>query len=374
MSSITNEAVRHAAEQIGFQLVGITSSLTPFTFPHLEEWIEAGSAGAMNYIPRRKEAYRSAEHVLPSVKSVIMVGMDYHNPEPDAAETSGRIAQYARLTRDYHDVLREKLQELADWLHRQAPGCKTRAVVDTAPLLERDFANQAGLGWFGKNTMLINKQRGSFFFLGALLTSLDLESDFPHTAQHCGTCTRCLEACPTDAFVKPNVLDARRCISYLTIELRDQPVPEELRQPMQDWLFGCDVCQDVCPWNRHAKSTERFDISSNLPEAIEFLLMTETEFEHRFRNTPLERTGRATLARSAAIVLANLREGTALEALSKALEDSTPIVREAAAWALGEFADPSSRAALEDQLVREKLDWVRVRLEQSLSKISPEDH
>jgi epoxyqueuosine reductase len=199
--------------------------------------------------------------------------------------------------------------------------------VDTTPLLERDFARRAGLGWIGKNTMLIDKRRGSYFFLGALLLDRELRPDPPHLASHCGTCTACLDACPTDAFAGPGWLDARRCISYLTIELKSA-VPDELRPGVGDWLFGCDVCQEVCPWNRH---------DSSEPEAVdpvELLGLGEEEFRRRFRGTALSRPKRRGLLRNAAIVLGNTAGPEALPALERALADPEPLVREAAAWAL----------------------------------------
>lgn len=212
--------------------------------------------------------------------------------------------------------MRERLKSLADFLHEQRPGCRTRGCVDTAPLLERDFAKLAGLGWFGKNTMLLNKRLGSFFFLAALLTDIELSPDEPHHTSHCGTCTRCLDACPTDAFVEPYVLDARKCISYLTIELRDQPIPTELRSQMGEWIFGCDVCQDVCPWNRKAPASNEpaFVAREQLhPVDLEWLLsLDEAGFEAAFAGTPMHRTGRAALLRNAAIALGNSRDMKAL--------------------------------------------------------------
>ena len=219
---------------------------------------------------------------------------------------------------------------------------RSRAVVDTAPLLERDFARLAGLGWFGKNTLLINKWQGSWVFLGALLTDCDLDADDPHDTAHCGTCTRCLDACPTDAFPEPWVLDARKCISYLNIELRDQDVPRDLRPGLEEWVFGCDVCQDVCPWNRKAPAgdadfTPEPDLNPVDCEAL--VRFTQAEFAKRFVGTPLERTGRDTLVRNAAIVLGNYGRRESLEPLRAAVEDEAAIVREAARWALEQLQD-----------------------------------
>jgi len=224
-----------------------------------------------------------------------------------------------------------------EWIQGQAPGCRGRGVVDTAPLLERDFARRAGLGWFGKNTMLLNKRLGSYFFLGALLLDLELTPDPPHETSHCGTCTACLDACPTRAFVEPGVLDSRRCISYLTIELRG-PIPEDLREPMGDWLFGCDVCQEVCPWNRKAPPgmepalQARDDLMAiNL---VELLSLSEVEFRQRFQGTAIMRAKRSGLLRNAAILLGNRGDSAALPALHQALGDSDPVVREAVHWAI----------------------------------------
>ncbi|MBD3675914.1 MAG: tRNA epoxyqueuosine(34) reductase QueG, partial [Planctomycetaceae bacterium] len=252
------ERVKARAKDCGFDLVGIAPAVKPTGYSSFLEWIDAGYAGEMQYIPNRAKAYEHPKHVLESVKSVIMVGFNYftepavEGSTPDNREGFGRIARYAWGTADYHDVLRKRLKQLASVLHDEIPDCKTRAVVDTAPLLEQQFAQLAGLGWIGKNTLLLNKQIGSWFFLGALLTNVELPPDRPHETAHCGTCTRCLDVCPTEAFPEAGVLDARKCISYLTIELRDQPIPAELRPGIEDWLFGCDLCQDVCPWNSKA--------------------------------------------------------------------------------------------------------------------------
>jgi epoxyqueuosine reductase len=268
---------------------------------------------------------------------------------PDAPNPGhGRVSCYAWGTQDYHTVLRDRLRALADVLHDIAPECRTRAVVDTAPLLERDAARRAGLGWFGKNTMLINKHVGSWFFLGAVLTDVLLEPDAPHETAHCGTCTRCLDACPTDAFVAPYVLDARKCISYLTIELRGRPIPEELRTGLDNWLFGCDVCQDVCPWNRKAplSNDPAFQPRADLhpAECATFINLTDADFKERFGDTPLARPGRAGMARNACIVLGNHGDRSAVPPLKRALTDADPIVRESAAWALHRLAE---RGALE---------------------------
>jgi epoxyqueuosine reductase len=329
---------RHARE-LGFELFGIAPATSADGFAHLQDWLARGFAGEMDYLRRHGDARQHPEALLPNVRSVVMVGMNYA-PGPGVDEQAdglrGKIARYA-AGKDYHDVLRRKLNELLAWVQHEAPGTQGRGVVDTAPLLERDFARRAGLGWFGKNTMLINKRLGSYCFLGALLLDRELGVNAPFEADHCGSCRRCLDACPTDAFAGPYQLDARRCISYLTVELRG-PIPEELRPGIGDWIFGCDVCQEVCPWNRKAPQAAepalRPDAVGLTLDLIELLGLSEEEFRRRFRDTALWRTRRRGLLRNAAIALGNLGDARALPALQQALDDSEPLVREAARWSI----------------------------------------
>jgi epoxyqueuosine reductase len=256
----------------------------------------------------------------------------------------GRVAAYAAGP-DYHRFIWDRLNALAAWLESEVPGCRTEAVADTAPLLERDFARRAGLGWVGKNTMLINPRRGSFFFLGAVLTDLELAPDEPFATSHCGTCTACLDACPTRAFPEPFVLDATRCISYLTVELRSD-IPLELREPMGDWLYGCDVCQDACPWNgkRGAEPpTFPHDPEMAWLDPVELLGLDTDAFRTRFKKTSLWRNRRAGLLRNAAIVLGNIGDERALPALEKALTDEEDVIREAAQWAIERIRARSDR-------------------------------
>jgi epoxyqueuosine reductase len=332
------DRLKQQARALGFDLAGIAPATPADGFDRLADWLARGFAGEMAYMHRHADARRHPHSVLPQVRSVVMVALNY-NPPPDdvpAQTPRARVARYARGA-DYHDVLRERLGRLLAWLQAQRPGCRGRAVVDTAPLLERDFARRAGLGWFGKNTMLLHKRLGSYFFLGALLTDVELCPDTPFTASHCGTCTACLDACPTGAFTGPGWLDSRRCISYLTIELRG-PVPEDLRAGVGDWLFGCDICQEVCPWNRKAPAgrdpalAPRADLEHIDP--AELLSLTQEEFRHRFRGIALMRARRRGLLRNAALVLGNAGDTRALPALRRALEDPEPLVRDAAAWAI----------------------------------------
>lgn len=342
------------AKELGFDLFGITPAARPDTLAAFQEWLQQGYHGTMEYLPRRLPAYEHPSGVLPAVRTVIMLGMNYGRGNR-SSDLPGEIAAYAQGTEDYHDVFRPRLKKLADLLHQLHPGCHTRGAVDTAPLLERDLARRAGLGWFGKNTMLINKHQGSFFLLGGLLTDVELPPDAPHETAHCGTCTRCLDACPTAAFPAPGVLDATRCISYLTIELRGAPIPLSLREQMGDWIFGCDVCQQVCPWNRKAPPAAIDELRPaevvQSTSAAEFLTMTAAEFDCRFAATPLSRPGRNGLARNAAIALGNLGDPAHVPTLQQGLADADPLVREACAWAL-------QRPGIATSIEPLKLKWV----------------
>jgi epoxyqueuosine reductase len=338
-------ALKARAVEVGFDLCGIAPAVSPTTFDQLREWLRRGYDGEMSYIVRRADAYESPDGVLAGVRSVVMVALNYHAGEDDTGTPrTGRIARYARPSIDYHALLRVRLRRLAALLHEQRPGCRTRCVVDTAPLLERDFARLAGLGWFGKNTMLIHKRLGSWLYLGALLTDVELPADAPHDTAHCGTCTRCLDACPTSAFPEPYVLDATRCISYLTIELRDLPIPEILRAGVGDWLFGCDVCNDVCPWNHKAPATTvpalQPDPAIADTDAVELLSLSREEFDRRFARTPLSRPGRDGMLRNACLVLGNSGDARFREVLAAAAADESPLVRDAAAWALEQLRSP----------------------------------
>jgi epoxyqueuosine reductase len=334
------------ANDLGFTLTGVCPAVSPTGVTRLAEWLDRGYAGQMDYIAARQDAYEHPRHVLDGVRSVVMLGLPYRTVDsvpPKPGE--GRISRYAWGDGDYHDAIHDRLKDLTCWLKRQVPGVKARGVVDTAPLLEREFAQLAGLGWIGKHTLLINRPAGSYFFLAALLTDLELIPDEPFTADHCGTCRACLDACPTQAFPQPYLLDATRCISYLTIELRDS-VPEELRQGIGDWLFGCDVCQDVCPWNQSAERRVSADAmpefqpaaDANPIDLIGLFGLDDEAFRRRFRHTPLWRAKRRGILRNAAIVLGNQRATDATAVLNRGLADPDPLVRDACRWALTQIS------------------------------------
>ena len=311
------EQLRGIARELGFQLFGVAPAARPDTLSAFQHWLQQGLHGELSYMERRQAAYEHPERVQQGVRSVIMLGAAYEPPaRPPADDTfqplaeQPRIAAYAQGSGDYHDVLRDRLKQLSEVLRAAVPGCRTRIAIDTAPLLERDFARRAGLGWFGKNTMLINKRIGSYFFVAGLLTDLELPPDPPHAGQHCGNCTRCLEACPTQAFPAPYVLDARRCISALTIESRAAEFPAELESQIGNWVFGCDICQEVCPWNRKAPATEIEEFRPQQrwlnPDLQRWFELSPAEFSAEFEGSPLLRPGREGILRNAEIVLRNL--------------------------------------------------------------------
>ena len=345
--------LKRLAGRLGFSAAGVAPAVTPPGFPRFEQWLEAGYAGQMQYLADRRDAYRHPDRVLDGARSVLMLAMDYATATPEpAGPGEGRVSRYAWGDADYHDVIRPKLHQLADSLREWRPGATARGVIDTAPLLERDFAVIAGLGWVGKNTLLLNKSRGSYFFLAALVTDAALALDAPHETDHCGTCTACLDACPTDAFVGPRVLDASRCISYLTIEAPGLPAAD-LREGVGEWLFGCDVCQEVCPWNRHAKRSDEPSFTPlngmNPVELAALFELNDEGFRGRFRRTPLWRPKRRGLLRNAALVLGATRPPDAERPLTRGLNDPEPLVRAASAWALGRIGSPVAHAALRER-------------------------
>lgn len=304
--------VKQRARALGFDAAGITDLAPPPHAAELTRWLGSGMAGTMAYMHRQAAKRLRPADIAPGASRAIVVTRNYYQPDPPAQPGTGRVAKYAR-GRDYHDALREPLDLLAAYVRSLSDGdALVRTYLDAGPVPERELAQRAGLGWIGKNTMLIDPQRGSFFFLGTVLTDLDLAIDPPFEADRCGSCRRCLDACPTDAFVAPRVLDSRRCISYLTIEYRGDTIPDELRHGMGDWIFGCDICQDVCPWNEkfaRPAADPALESSSALArlDLDQFTDMSEEEFDRRYGWTPLERAGLAGMRRNAAAARAGPR-------------------------------------------------------------------
>jgi len=351
------ERLTQEAKSLGFALFGIAPAVTPAGFHHLVDWIEAGYAADMAYIEKRLAAYRDPSLVLRGARSIIVLGFPYRTAEPNAADShEGRVARYAWGAADYHDLLHDRLKQLKKIMVAHCPGSEVRGVVDSAPIMEREFAQLAGLGWAGKNSLLLNRSQGSYFFLSCLLTTLSLPATAPFETDHCGSCTRCLDACPTQAFVSPGVLDSGRCISYQTIENRDV-IPIGLREQMGNWVFGCDVCQEVCPWNRFGDQAEEPLIwplkQSNPIDLLELLALDDAAFRDRFRKTPLWRPRRRGLLRNAAICLGNARERKAIPSLVRLLDDEESIIRGAVAWSLGRMGGERAYEALKHRFAGE---------------------
>jgi epoxyqueuosine reductase len=342
-------ALKAEAMRLGFDRVGVASAVEPPDYTRFLAWLGAGRAAGMEYLARHSAIREHPERLLPGARSLVMVSLVYGRPDPtQPGPTEGRVARYARGA-DYHEVLWRRLDALLDWLRVQRPGVSGRALADTAPLLERDFARLAGLGWVGKNTMLIDRRLGSFTVVGSLVVDIDLEPDPPHIAEHCGTCTRCLDACPTGAFSGPYQLDARKCISYWTIEHRGA-IDESFADRLGGWVFGCDVCQDVCPWNRkappgHAPELDQRPGLTN-PDLIAWLTRDAAEMTRWLKGTALRRAKRAGLLRNAALILGTRRAVEAVPALVARLDDQDPVVRGAAAWALRRIGTDEAICAL----------------------------
>lgn len=341
-TAILTQKIKERARQLGFPLAGVTTPDPPSHVDFFQNWLQAGYQASMDWIATERSLERRADprEILPECRSILVLGSPY--PAPRGNVEGGNIAAYA-LNQDYHDVLGERLQELVKaiegWAGVPVPN---RWYTDTGPILEKELAMRAGLGWIGKNTTLINKEYGSYFFLAEILLGIDLIVDTPLTENHCGECTRCLITCPTRALREPYTLDANRCISYLTIEHQDE-IHESLRSHMGDWIFGCDICQLICPWNKPGQEAPNI-LGEFLPreellavDPIEELGLTQQEFSARFQGSPIKRAKRRGYLRNVAIALGNRGEEDAAQELERALKDEEPLVREAARWALEEI-------------------------------------
>ncbi|MEQ1947889.1 MAG: tRNA epoxyqueuosine(34) reductase QueG [Bryobacteraceae bacterium] len=348
---ITADLVKQSAKDCGFELAGIAPAAVPADdFARFEKWVAEGMAGKMGYLTDRRAAMRSdARHLLPSARSVICVGKLYNHETPVPGTGQGSIARYA-VSRDYHDVIPAMLQRLAETLLAIEP-FEYKVCVDTAPLLERSYARQAGLGWIGRNTCLIHEHSGSWFLLGEIIVSLDLATGTP-PPDRCGTCTRCIDACPTQAIVPSGMasprakaevpdyaLDARRCISYLNIELKGD-IPQELRASMGSNIFGCDICQQVCPWNTGAPVTTDpafVPLTAAAPELEPLAQLSEPEFKEKFRGTPVTRPKYSGFLRNVAVAMGVLGERRFSEPLAQLGQHADELIASHARWALHEL-------------------------------------
>ena len=369
--------IKEAAQQLGFALAGISPVKSP---PHEESfarWLREELAGDLDYMHRTESLRRDPEQLVPWAKSVISVGMNYYTDlprSPMSGQANGWISRYA-WGEDYHDVIKRRLQSLLQHIREiQVGPVEGRIFVDSGPVLERDFAGVAGLGWIGKNTHLISPKKGSWFFLGELFVDLPLSYDRP-MRDRCGKCDLCLKACPTGAFVGPYVLDARRCISYLTIELKSA-IPRHLRPLIGDHIFGCDICQEVCPYNVKAEPTAEtaYQPKAGLhaPRLIPLLALDQEGFRARFRGSPIWRAKRRGLLRNVAVALGNIKSRDALSGLIKALDDEEALVRSHVAWALGQIGGSQAQVALQRRLALEQDSEVIGEITDALSIVAAE--
>ena len=365
MLSQLADDIKSWAQELGFQQCGITDCDLSSEKDHYLNWLEQNFHGEMGYLENHLDKRFSADQLLPGSQRIICVRMDYLPPSTKALDnlSDNQQAYVSRYTlgRDYHKLIRKRLTELGKKIDKAVDGSVFRAFVDSAPILERPLAEKAGIGWRGKHTLVLNRSAGSMFFLGELFIDLPLPIDAPETENHCGKCTACLDVCPTNAFPEPNVLDASRCISYLTIEL-DGSIPEDLRPLMGNRIFGCDDCQLICPWNRFSNFTEEQDFhprqkldKSSLLELFEW---TEEEFLKRTEGSAIRRTGYIGWLRNIAVALGNSSGGEFIEAaLQKKLEHPSEIVREHVEWAMKQLQNGEAPQVLpiDKHLRRDKL-------------------
>jgi epoxyqueuosine reductase len=331
------QKINNKARQLGFFLAGVTTPEPPPHYSTFENWLAQGHHGTMRYLAEERSRERRADPraILPECKSILVLATPYNPPaQGEGPGDQGQIASYA-WGDDYHDVLLARMQELVQFIEEQVGAPVTnRWYTDTGPILERDLAQRAGIGWIGKNTCLIHPRHGSYFLLSEILLDLELEPDQPFITDHCGTCTRCIEACPTACILPNRTIDANRCISYLTIELKED-IPLDLREKIGNWVFGCDICQQVCPWNRFAKEGDfAFGDENPLHSLTEELVISTMEFNHRFKRSPIKRAKRRGYLRNVAVALGNMGDMHVLPVLQKASNDEEPLVREHAKWAI----------------------------------------
>ena len=341
--------LRKEGARLGFFKVGVAPAGPLPGSPNLDHWIGQGMHGEMAYMEAQAAKRKNPALVLEDVRSMVMLAMNYNcGKHPSDEPLRGRISRYA-WGDDYHRLVQDRLRLLQDFILREAPEARMVYYVDTGPVMEKAWGARTSLGWMGKHTNLISREQGSWFFIGVILLNLELEFDSPED-DYCGTCTRCIDACPTRAIVAPYVVDARLCISYLTIELRG-PIPRPLRPLIGNRIFGCDDCQEVCPWNRFAVATPEREFypreGHQMPELAPLVRITADEFNRRFRGSAIRRAKRDGFVRNVVVALGNSRRPEAVPALAAAIKDRSALVRAHAAWALGQIDTRESRRLLE---------------------------
>jgi epoxyqueuosine reductase len=342
--------IREEARRLGFHKIGISAAGPLPWAEKFDDWLAQGMQGGMAYLGRQAEKRKDPSRVLEGVRSIVTLAINYHSTTEDPqGPMRGKISRYA-WGEDYHRLISERMESLLAFVMTQEPGIHGLHYTDTGPVMEKVWGAHSSLGWLGKNGNLITRERGSWFFLGALLLDRELICD-PAERGHCGTCARCMPACPTGAIVQPHVVDARRCISYLTIEWKG-PIPRDLRPHIGNRIFGCDDCQEVCPWNRFAVEAGETAFlparDNGFPYLPDLVDMTPAEFESRFRNSPIRRVKRDGFLRNVVVALGNSRQPEAIPALRRALQDSSPLVRDHAAWALGQIGSDAAVGILRE--------------------------
>ena len=350
------QQIKERAHALGFDPIGI-APVSALADDHFSTWLSRGYHGQMAYLERNAQKRLDPKKVLEGARSILSVALNYFHPYelPYKESRLGVISRYASGD-DYHQVMKGKLEELLDFIREVKPGVRGKIYVDTGPVLDKYWAARSGVGWLGKHTNVLARSHGSWFFIGEILLDMDLEYD-PAGKDHCGSCTRCIEACPTGAITEPYVLDSRRCISYLTIELRDD-IPEQWREPMGNLIYGCDICQDVCPWNRQSPWSllEQFKPReiNRAPELEELARMSPQDFRERYRGSPIKRTKWRGLMRNVAVALGNSRKPETVAELTGLLNTDDPMVRRHAAWALARIGTSEALAAIRERRGKER--------------------
>ena len=365
--------LREKVSALGFDLFGVVPVSRSKTIEIYKAWLKKGYAGSMEYLERHSELKEDPRNLLPETLSLVALGFNYNTGDPSQEvqdPSRGRISRYA-WGDDYHEINQSKLKALEYYVCNELNAAHTRSFVDSGPVLEREVAQRAGIGWFGKHSNLINVENGSWFFLAEMLVDVELKPDEPFSRVDCGTCVSCIEACPTRAIISDRTIDARLCISYLTIEHKGA-IPLELRSKMGNHIFGCDICQEVCPWNKDVpesiESRFRPRTENDSTDLTELMKLDQASFNKRFRKSPVKRSKRRGFLRNVAVALGNWAHADAIPALSIGLRDIEPVVRSHSAWALGRINNEVARSELKSAMLIEKNPDVMKKIETVLGE------